>query len=100
MCEIASTHESLPSRQRARSMPMTGNAIRYACTDIWVTLGWLHSWMRVAVRDRSPDLPRRQPSSATRLHGRGLFIVQGLSRSWGMLPTADGGKVVWAVLDA
>ena len=79
---------------------LVANAISHARTDIRVTLGWLHSWMRVAVRDRSADRPRRQPLSPTRLQGRGLHIVQGLSRSWGVLPTADGGKVVWAVLDA
>ncbi|MFC5751195.1 ATP-binding protein [Actinomadura rugatobispora] len=31
--------------------------------------------------------------------GRGLYIVDGLSRAWGWAPLATGGKAVWAVLD-
>ena len=30
----------------------------------------------------------------------GLALIAELSRAWGVLPTADNGKVVWAVLDA
>jgi hypothetical protein len=28
-----------------------------------------------------------------------MLLVAAFSESWGVLPTADGGKVVWAVLD-
>jgi hypothetical protein len=31
---------------------------------------------------------------------RGLTAVAGLFRSFGVLPTDDGGQVVWAVLEA
>jgi anti-sigma regulatory factor (Ser/Thr protein kinase) len=31
--------------------------------------------------------------------GRGLHIVDGLSRAWGWAPLITGGKAVWAVLD-
>ncbi|GAA2459968.1 hypothetical protein GCM10010191_95450 [Actinomadura vinacea] len=31
--------------------------------------------------------------------GRGLHIVDGLSRAWGWAPLATGGKAVWAVLE-
>jgi hypothetical protein len=34
------------------------------------------------------------------LHGRGLTVVGGLSRAFGVLPTEDGGKLVWALLEA
>jgi len=30
---------------------------------------------------------------------RGLATLAGVSRAHGVLPAADGGKVVWAVLD-
>jgi signal transduction histidine kinase len=74
------------------------NAITHAETDIDVTLSAHRQTIRVAVRDRSPDLPvERYGRDAP---GQGLPIVAGLSSSWGVLPTADGGKVVWAVLNA
>jgi hypothetical protein len=31
--------------------------------------------------------------------GRGLALIAACSRAWGVLPTVDGDKVVWAVLD-
>ena len=70
-----------------------------AGTDIDVSVVWGRGALRLAVRDRGPALPGQRPSLLY-LHGRRLTIVAGLSRAFGVLPTADGGKVVWAVLDA
>jgi Histidine kinase-like ATPase domain len=75
------------------------NAITHAQTAIDLTLSAHGQAIRVAVRDRSPDLPIQRQAFLD-LHGRGLTLVAGLSNAWGVLPTADGGKVVWAVLDA
>ena len=55
--------------------------------------------LRLTVRDNSPELPRQRFSQFD-LHGRGLSVVSSRSRAYGVLPTADGGKVVWAVLNA
>jgi Histidine kinase-like ATPase domain len=74
------------------------NAMTHAETDIDVTLSTHRRAIRVAVRDRSPDQPVQQDAGLEE-HGRGLILVAGLSRAWGVLPTADGGKVVWATLD-
>ena len=75
------------------------NAMIHTGGDIELTVSEHRRAVRVAVRDRSPDLPvERQPGLDT--HGRGLTIVADLSRAWGVLPHADGGKVVWAVLGA
>jgi len=74
------------------------NAIVHAGSDIDLSLSWYGRLLRVAVRDGSADLPEWQ-GPALDLHGRGLMIVAGCSRAWGVLPAADGGKVVWAVLD-
>jgi Histidine kinase-like ATPase domain len=74
------------------------NAMTHAETDIDLTLSAHRGAIRVAVRDRCPDLPILQ-QPGLEAHGRGLILVAGLSRAWGLLPTADGGKVVWAVLD-
>jgi len=75
------------------------NATVYAGSDIDVSIAWHRQALRLTVRDRSPVLPREQHPGLD-LHGRGLTIVAGVSRAFGVLPTADGGKVVWAVLDA
>jgi hypothetical protein len=75
------------------------NATVHAGTDITVSVGWNLGAIRLTVRDHSPDLPHERYSQQD-VHGRGLFVVATLSRAVGVLPTADGGKVVWAVLNA
>ena len=71
-----------------------------AGTDIDLTLTWNLGALRLTVGDHGPALPDQRPSSPD-LYGRGLTaVVAGRSRTFGALPTADGGKVVWAVLEA
>lgn len=71
----------------------------HAGTDIDLTVAWNLGALRLTVQDNSPDLPS-EPHPAHRRYGRGLAIVDGLSRAFGVLPTSGGGKVVWAVLNA
>jgi anti-sigma regulatory factor (Ser/Thr protein kinase) len=68
-------------------------------SDIDVSVAWNRRTIRLTVRDQSRALPRRLHPGLD-LHGRGLTIVAGVSRAFGVLPTANGGKVVWAVLGA
>ena len=75
------------------------NSTIHAGTDIVLSVTWNLGALRLTVRDNNPDLARQWYSEFD-LHGRGLTIVAGLSRADGVLPTADGGKVVWAVLNA
>jgi hypothetical protein len=70
-----------------------------AGTDIDLSLAWNHGALRLAVRDQGLGLPG-QPHSGHGLHGQSLSLVAALSRAFGVLPTANGGKVVWAVLEA
>jgi hypothetical protein len=70
-----------------------------AGTDIDLSLVRNLGALRLTVRDHGPSRPGRQ-YSGHEVHDQGLTLVAGLSRSFGTLPTADGGKVVWAVLDA
>ncbi|MDQ1483335.1 MAG: hypothetical protein QOF35_1411 [Actinomycetota bacterium] len=70
-----------------------------AGTEIDLSVVWHHGALRLAVRDHGPALPG-QEASASELTGRKLTVVAGLSRLFGILPTSDGGSVVWAVLGA
>jgi anti-sigma regulatory factor (Ser/Thr protein kinase) len=75
------------------------NSTMYAGSEIAVSVAMSPGAVRLTVRDKSPDLPRPRKARLG-LHGRGLIIVAGFSREFGVMPTAEGGKVVWAVLDA
>jgi hypothetical protein len=75
------------------------NATVHAGTEIDLSVAWNLGALRLTVRDHGPAL-QRQRYSQLDLHGRGLSLVDDLARALGVLPTADGGKVVWAVLDA
>jgi len=70
-----------------------------AGTEIDLSVAWDRDALRLTVRDHGPALPG-QLSSGCDLHGRGRTVVAALTRAFGMMPTANGGKVVWAVLAA
>jgi len=70
-----------------------------ASTDIDLSMARNLGALRLTVRDNIPDL-RRQPYSHLDARGQRLSVVAVLSRAFGVLPTADGGKVTWAVLNA
>jgi anti-sigma regulatory factor (Ser/Thr protein kinase) len=71
----------------------------HAGTNIDLSVVWDRGGLRLTVADHGPALSGQQ-NSGSELHGRGLTVVAGLSRSFGVLPTDDGGTVVWAVLEA
>ena len=71
-----------------------------AGTAIDLSVAWHAGALRLAVRDHGPARSGQRLSDPD-VQGRGLAVaVEGLSRMFGVLPTAEGGKVVWAVLDA
>ena len=76
------------------------NSTIHAGTDIELSVAWSLGALRLTVQDRSPDLPRQRHPRFVDVHGRGLSLVTGLSRAFGVLPADGGGKVVWAVLNA
>ena len=91
-------HRVIPSASLVVSELVASSSIN-AGTDIDLSIVWNLGALRLTVRDNGPDLPS-QPHSGLDLHGQSLTVVAGLSRAFGALPTANGGKVVWAVLDA
>jgi hypothetical protein len=81
------------SRLVARSSMNAGTAID-------LSVAWNAGALRLSVQDHGPARSGQQPSDPG-LQGRGLTVaVATLSRAFGVLPTAAGGKVLWAVLDA
>lgn len=75
------------------------NAVRHAGTDVDVRFAALGPLLHLIVRDQGPGQLRLSPCDVTGLTGRGLLLVEALARSWGVLPTGDTGKAVWALLD-
>ncbi|MFC0438309.1 ATP-binding protein [Kutzneria buriramensis] len=74
------------------------NAVEHARSVAKVRLELRRGLLTVAVRDASAARPARLEPGAVVNGGRGIFIVDTLSKAWGTTPTWDGGKVVWAAL--
>lgn len=77
------------------------NALRHTADDeVILRLGRTgdgHVWLEV--QDTGPEQPRMREAKPTDESGRGLFVVDQLSRCWGVRPLAGGGgKVVFAVI--
>ncbi len=51
--------------------------------------------VRVAVADRSPEVPVRRMGRLDDLSGRGVVIVEELASAWGVDRERDGTKCVW-----
>jgi anti-sigma regulatory factor (Ser/Thr protein kinase) len=76
---------------------LVSNVIRHAHTDLEVVLEVHSDALRVAVTDGAAGSVRvRESDPHTGIGGRGLRIVEELSDRWGIEPTDDGGKTVWA----
>lgn len=84
------------------------NAIRYAHAPgrgrtgdpLTLVLLRVASHVLLAVGDPSPRIPARAELDDALEHGRGLHIVDTLSKAWGWEPRPGGGKAVWALLSA
>jgi hypothetical protein len=75
------------------------NALTHAGTALDVTVSAADRRLLLGVHDGSEEPPRVPPPRSGQSRSHGLHLVAGFSRAWGWLPRADGGKVVWAVLD-
>jgi anti-sigma regulatory factor (Ser/Thr protein kinase) len=78
---------------------MVTNALLHAGTMLELSVARCDHRLRLAVGDGGARRPQAQPMDTSRVTGRGMLLVAAFSRSWGVLPTADGGKVVWAVVE-
>ncbi|GAA4238684.1 ATP-binding protein [Actinomadura meridiana] len=80
------------------------NALRYATTaddEVIFRIGRTDAnvvW--IEVQDATCDMPRLEHEDLNGESGRGLFVVEQLTRCWGTRPLAGNvGKVVFAVLN-
>lgn len=76
------------------------NAMVHAQTPFTVTLGGFEDTVFLAVLDGSWVGPTLVVAGSLDTSGRGVSIVQVLSRDWGVTDRASGGKSVWAEFDA
>lgn len=79
---------------------LAANAVLRAGSDFRVALSHSNDVLTVAVSDTSSEMPVLLAPDAFDRRGRGLLIVERLSRRWGVTVHPDGGKTVWAELHA
>ena len=75
------------------------NALVHGQTPFVVTLSREDDTVRVTVSDESAWIVARAPDRALQVGGRGLVIVNVLSRDWGII-TQVSSKTVWATFEA
>ena len=78
---------------------LAANAVRHAHSRFTLVLYWCGDVVTVEVTDESPAAALMNPPSCNRTSGRGLLIVDRLSKVWGSRP-AGIGKTVWADVEA
>jgi anti-sigma regulatory factor (Ser/Thr protein kinase) len=65
---------------------------------LWITSDGIS--MVIHVWDASPEIPVRKDTAADEESGRGLMLVEMLSKDHGVYRKAEGGKVVWCLITA
>ncbi|MFL6239767.1 MAG: ATP-binding protein [Actinomycetes bacterium] len=74
------------------------NAVLHARTAFTLTITTTETLVRVEMRDASPRRVQSRSYDADASTGRGMQLIQTLSRAWGVETDGDG-KTVWAELD-
>jgi anti-sigma regulatory factor (Ser/Thr protein kinase) len=75
------------------------NACIHAESAYTVSMNRSAGGVVVEVADHHPKPPRQRHPAPTAVSGRGLVIVEALSRNWGVRNDPQFGKVVWAELE-
>src|SRR5262249_10852688 len=74
------------------------NMVHHARSEGQLSVEVCRNTLTVAVADAGPGLPQLRVPGIRAVGGRGLVLVDKLSRAWGTASQPGGGKVVWAVL--
>jgi anti-sigma regulatory factor (Ser/Thr protein kinase) len=79
---------------------LVANAVQHVGGPNALELTETQSGLRVAVADAGRGMPDLQVLGPMTRRGRGLHIISAFSTSWGVDHLDDGGKLVWAEMDA
>lgn len=71
------------------------NAVHAGCTHMRLELSVEPHGVRVGVEDDAPGRPARRAAGVGDRTGRGLALVEAVSRRWGV-DIVERGKLVWA----
>src|SRR5438270_416362 len=91
---------SAPHEQRDDSelvvAELVTNAILHGAGPVTLLVQPRGDIVRIEVHDTGRQRPFAVRGGPDAMTGRGLALVGSLSREWGVEPTPDGGKIVWA----
>jgi len=88
----------LVERAELLASELVTNALIHARTDVRLRLSLRDRRLHIGVHDGGRRLLRLLHGDAEAEAGRGLLLVERLSRAWGVYRPPEGGKVVWCVL--
>lgn len=92
------TNSCQAARRAAERQGLSGPDAR---ERIGLTLRLRHGQAVIEVADHDPSLPVMPVTDdAESESGRGLVLIEALSKEWGYKSLSSGGKVVYAVIDA
>ena len=74
---------------------LVSNSVKADCATVTLTVEMHRDHIRITAEDDAPGVPQRVTVGPADRNGRGLAIVESLSRAWGVLRQATG-KRVWA----
>jgi anti-anti-sigma factor len=90
--------EELVERAELLASELVTNALVHARTDVRLRLSLRGQRLHMGVHDGGSRLLRLVGGGPEAEAGRGLLLVERLSRAWGVYRPPEGGKVVWCVL--
>jgi anti-sigma regulatory factor (Ser/Thr protein kinase) len=74
------------------------NMVHHARSEGQLRVELCRNSLTISLADADPRLPQLRVPGLREVGGRGLVLVDKLSRTWGTASRPGGGKVVWAVL--
>jgi anti-sigma regulatory factor (Ser/Thr protein kinase) len=75
--------------------PVDQGRLAATLSPVYLSLSVVADTLLIEVWDVSSTPPLRRVASETDETGRGLLLVQGLSKEWGCEVLQTGGKIVW-----
>ena len=90
----------LVERAELLASELVTNALVHARTNVRLRLSLRDERLHIGVHDGGSRLLRLVGGDPEAEAGRGLLLVERMSRAWGVYRPPEGGKVVWCVLAA